>query len=210
MGIGESCEGAKHWPQRAECRCNMRFIIEWKLKMREQLHTLERCEGGWEKSYQSGRTPFWKTWIEVRLFLRHSPLPTVWVAKEPLRCFLMLLEQFILPMRHGFSRTVSVLLENVILHWHLHHSPLSRTQWRDNIRISQNTARWWFGNRAGKYSNSSHSWNASRPFSSPVQWWFQLYGSRLQKCVYRSRATFSLDTYLWYSTIGQRSSRIAH
>jgi hypothetical protein len=57
-----------------------------------------------------------------------SRLVKVSVDKIPSRRFLMLLRQFIVLMTHGSSSTVSLLLEDVLLHRRLHHSPLSRPQ----------------------------------------------------------------------------------
>lgn len=43
------------------------------LKLRELLNTLQTCDGRWEKSYESGRTPCWKKKIEGRLCPTTSP-----------------------------------------------------------------------------------------------------------------------------------------
>jgi len=130
MDIGGSWEVAYQSPWPAESRCSMIFEIQWMLKLREWLNTFQTCQEGWEKSYETGRTPFGKKWNKVQLFTRNSWFVTVWVAERPLRSFLTLLQHFILLTWHGSSSTVSLLLEHLLLHWHLHHSPLSSPQER--------------------------------------------------------------------------------
>jgi len=61
MHVGGSCKDAIQSLQQAKCRCGMILEIQVMLKMREPLNTLEMCKGGWEKSYESGRTPFGNT-----------------------------------------------------------------------------------------------------------------------------------------------------
>jgi len=143
-------------------------------------------------------------------FSKDSRLVMVWVGKRPSTHFLTLLRQFILLTKHGSSSTVYILLEDVLLHWGLDYPPPSRPQSKNSIHMSQTTARWWFCDRAGLYSTSIHSLTASQSFSSPSRRWFQQYRSRQRECVYRSRATSSSDMYLWYSTLGQPSSRQAY
>jgi len=144
LSVGGSCEGAKQLQWHAECRWCMLFEIQGMSKLRERFNSLQMCEGGWEQSYESGRTPDWKKWIKVRLCPRTSRLGMVWVARRPSRRFLRLLQQFILLTKHGSLSTVSLLLEDVLLHWRVNHSPLSRPQRKDSTRISRTTARWWF------------------------------------------------------------------
>jgi len=55
-------------------------------------------------------------------------LAVVWVARRPSGHFLTLLRHFILQPKHGSLSTVSVLLDDVLLHRRLHHSPLLRPQ----------------------------------------------------------------------------------
>jgi len=130
--------------------------------MRELLTTLPTCEGGWEKPYESGRTPFWKKLFKVQPFPKTSQLAMVWVAKDQLRGFWMMLRLFISWRKHGYSLTVSLLLEDILLHQHLHLSPTSRPQRTDSIPIGRTTARWQFCNHA--------QWN-STPFQSWTAWW---------------------------------------
>jgi len=140
MCIGVSRESAKQLPWRAECRCGMLFEIQGMLKLGEWLNSLQTCEGGWEKYYETGRTPLWKKYIQVRLFPRTSQLVMVWVARRPSRHFLTLSRHFILLKQHGSLSTVSLLLEDVLLHRHSHHLTQSRLQIQDSIRISWTTA----------------------------------------------------------------------
>ena len=94
-GLGGSCEGAKESPWCPGCRCGMLFDIQGMMKSRERFHTLQMCEGGWEKSYESGRTPCWKKSIEVWLVPRISQLVMVWVSNGLFRRFITLLRYFI-------------------------------------------------------------------------------------------------------------------
>jgi len=148
MGIGGSYEGAKQSPRQAECTCGMLFVTHGMLKIRERLNTLQMCEVGWEKSYKSGMAPVWKKYIEVRLFPRPSHLATVRVAEEQSRRLLTLLRNVILLMKHGYLSIVSLLLEDILLHQRLHHSPLLQPQRQESIHIRQTAARWWFCNWA--------------------------------------------------------------
>jgi len=143
-------------------------------------------------------------------FSEDSWLVMVWVGKRPSRRFLTLLRQFILLTNQGSLSTVSLLLKDVLLHRCLHHSPPSRPQSKDSIRISRTIGRWRFCDQARQYSTLIRSFTASQPLSSPIRRWFQRYRSRQRECVYPSRATSSSDTYWWYSTHGQPSSRQAY
>jgi len=194
MGVGGSCEGAKQCLWWAECRYSKLFEIQGMFRLRERWNTLQTCEEGWEESYKSGRTRFGKNYIKVWLFPRTSQLVKVSAPKRRSRCLITLLRHFILLTKHGSSSTVSLLLEDVVLHQHLHHSPPSRSQWKNSIRISRTAARCWFCDRAQEYSTSIPSWTALRRFSSPFRRWLQWYRSRQWEWVYRSRATSSLDT----------------
>jgi len=169
MSVRGSCEGAKRLPWWAEWRCGMLFEIQGMLKLREQLNTLQTCEGGWEISYESGRIAFWKQQIELRLFPRTSQLAMVWVAKSGWRCVLRLWRQFILLTKRGSLSSVSLPLEALLLHRCLHHCCPSRPQRYLIIRISQTSARWWFYDRAREYSASIRSWTTLRPASSPFR-----------------------------------------
>jgi len=141
MGIGGSCESAKQWPWGAQCRCGMLFKMQGMLKLREELNTLQTGEGGREESYESSRTPFWKKYIEVRLFRRTSQLGSLWAAKWPSRRFLTSLSHFILLRKHRSSSMVSLLLEHIHLHRRLQDSPPSQPGRRDIIRIGRTSAR---------------------------------------------------------------------
>jgi len=94
-----------------------------------------------------------------------------------------------------------LLHEDIHLHWIFHHSPPSQSQRNARIRLSQSTARWWFDIRARWYSTSIRSVTASWHFPSHFQWWLQWFRSRQRQCMSWSRATSSLDTYWWYSTL---------
>jgi len=148
MCMGGSCEGAKQSLWQAECRCSMLLEIQGMLILWERLNTVQMSEGGWEKSDESGRTPFWKKSIEVWLFLRTNRLVMVWVAKTPSRHVLTLLQHFILLTKHDYSSTMSLLLEDVVLQLHLHHSLPLRPPRKDSIHISRTNARRQFCNWA--------------------------------------------------------------
>jgi len=110
MGVGGFSYGAKEFQQWAECRCGLVFEIQGMLNMREWLITLQMCQGGLEKSYESGGTPFWTMEIEVWLFPMTSGLPILWVGEDLLRPFLELLSCWIWLQRmdirqHCFSRS---------------------------------------------------------------------------------------------------------
>jgi len=107
MGVGGFCEGAKQSSWQTESRWRMLFEMQDMLKFREWLNTLQMCEERWGKSYESGRTTVGKMSIEVRLFPGTNELLMVWVAERSSRPFLMLLQHFILLMKHRFSSTVS-------------------------------------------------------------------------------------------------------
>jgi len=141
MAVGGSGEGAKQSPRQAECRCSMLFEIQGMLKIRERLKTFQMCEGGSEKSYESGRTSFWNKGIQVWRFPSTSWLVKVRVAKRPSRHFSMLFQHSIVLTKHGYSSIVSYLLEDVLLHRPLHHSALLPPQRKENRCISRTTAR---------------------------------------------------------------------
>jgi hypothetical protein len=114
------------------------------LQIRKQLNTVQTWAGGWEKPHQSGRTPCWTKYIAVWLSLRTSWHVMEWVAKRPSICFWMLLEYFILLTKHSSLSTLSLLLQDILWHWRLYQSSLSRPQSNDSTHINQTTARYWF------------------------------------------------------------------
>jgi len=146
MGVGGSWEGAKQSPWRAEYRSSILMEIQGMLQCREQLYTLQTCERECEKSYESGSTPFRTKQIEVRIFPRTSQLAISWIAKSQLRCWLTFLRHFIFLTQHESLSTVSLLLEEVLLHRRWYHSQQSWPQWKNNIHTRRTTDRWWLYN----------------------------------------------------------------
>ena len=147
------------------------------LQIRAGFNTLQTCEGGWEESDTSGRTPCRTKRIKGWIFARTSRHEAVWVAKKQSTPILTVFRKISFLTKHEFSWRVSLLLKDVLLHWCLHHSPPLQPPRKDCIHIRQTTAWWWFCDWAWKYYTSIYTWTALQAFSSPFQSSFPRYGS---------------------------------
>jgi len=170
------------------------------------LNTMQMCEGGWEKSYKTGRTPIWNKSIEMRLYPRTSQHAITWVCELLLKHFRILMRHIILVTKPGDSSTVSVLLEDVLLHSHSHPSPPLRSYRNVYIYTSWTTARCHIYDPARLYSMSIHSLTTLWLLLLCFRQWLQPYTSWHQTCVCRSSATSCSGTYSLSSTLEQRST----